>query len=280
MPSLTVLNFSGGRQSSALLWMVLRGDIPLPPNRFMVLTADPGMENQQTYSYIDMMFAECKKAGIEAHKVPGPNLYQDLLASKNQKTMANPPYWTKNKHGGIGKLMHKCTYTYKIAPMDRFLRGVLAESYNIPRNRTRLAPSLIEKWIGFSFDEVVRVKPSRVQHIYFRYPLIEKRMSNKAVMTYFEANKLPIPPRSACNACFANGLKNLKAMYEKRPKGWAQAVAVDEAIRDWSNMGVENEVYVFRGGVPLKDLPDLDFDLANLVDDADDYSCDSGYCFV
>lgn len=47
-PFLVALSCSGGVQSICLLEMVLRGDIE-KPLRFVVLIADPGMEDARTY---------------------------------------------------------------------------------------------------------------------------------------------------------------------------------------------------------------------------------------
>lgn len=132
-PVLTVLNFSGGKQSSALLWMVLLGVLPKPAN-FVVLNADPGMEAQETYCYVAMMFETCRKAGIECRTVAGPNLYEDLLSLKrsNRTRFDNPPYWTKGTDGKRGRLMQCCTQHYKIRPMDREIRRILERRRDRP----------------------------------------------------------------------------------------------------------------------------------------------------
>lgn len=280
-PLLTVLNFSGGKQSSVLLWMVLRGDLPKPEN-FLVVTADPGMENSETYDYIQMMHEQCREHGIEAHVAKGPNLYEDLINLKGSgKTrFDNPAFWAKKANGKVGQLMQKCTRIYKIAPMDRFLRIVLEERYGLGRKSSGLGANIVEKWIGFSKNEEHRVKPSQQKYICFRYPLIELGMTNTGVLDYYKKHGLPIPPRSVCNACWANGLDTFKQMYEERPHDWEQAVSVDNAIRDLSQIMVEEEIYVSRTCLPLEQLPDIGFRMTAKKDNSDQWSCDSGYCFV
>jgi len=278
---LTVLNFSGGKQSSALLWMLIRGDLDRPEN-LVVLNADPGMENSRTYDYIDMMFDKCEKVGIEAYTVPGPNLYEDLirLPETDKSRFDNPPYWTKANDGSVGRLRQKCTSVYKIAPMDKEIRRILDNRYDIPRDATNLGHGIVEKWIGFGYDEVDRVKPPSRKYIRFRYPLIEMEMSKQDVTDYYESNNLPIPDRSVCNACFANDLDTFEEMYEERPSDWEQAVKVDEAVRDLSQIGVHDEVYVSHAAKPLKVLADEDFDLNDQEGELQQRSCDSGYCFI
>lgn len=274
-PTLTVLNFSGGKQSSCLLWMVLKGDIPRPEN-FLVLNADPGMENSVTYRYVAKMRALCVEAGIPFATAPGPNLHLDLVQLKltKAKRIDSPPYWTLSKKGKVGQLMQKCTRYYKVEPMDRFLRKYLEANYGISAISRRIGVGTVEKWIGFSADEAHRVKPSRQKYISFAYPLIDRDLTNDDVLAYFKSIGEKPPPRSVCNACFANGSDVLTDMKLTRPADWAQACEVDESVRDMSGVGVNDTVFVSRSCKPLKDFePDSS-------SNGDDWACDSGYCFV
>jgi hypothetical protein len=276
MSELTVLNFSGGRQSSCILWLVLEGIIERPKN-FLVLTADPGMENSETYKYVQRMFGLCQKAGIDCATVPGPNLYRDLVQLKmlGSKRVDNPPYWTKDEKGKLGQLMQKCTKHYKIAPMDRFLRLYMENHFGISAKSKRIPEGFVEKWIGFTTDEEHRCKPSRQKYIKFTYPLIEHGLSNYGVgLCYKELGEEP-PPRSVCNACFANGTDVLKDMKENRPSDWEQACQVDDAVRELKQIGIHDEVYVSKSLRPLRE-----FDPSEHRPNGDDWACDSGYCFV
>jgi hypothetical protein len=263
--------------------MVILGVIPKPEN-FVVLTADPGMENSKTYEYIEMMKDKCGGEGIEFYVVEGPNLYDDILNLGNTDKIRfdTPPYWVKiGDRKKEGRLLQGCTQVYKIYPMDRKIRDILATRFGISRKSTRLGDNIVEKWVGFSYSEIERVKPSNRKYSYFRYPLIDLKMNNDDVNAFFINNNLPIPPRSVCNACFANGLDTLKEMYYKRPKDWEQAVLVDDAVRDWSQIGVKNPVFVSKTLFPLSELAHRDFDLDNTNGDLENqYSCDSGYCFL
>lgn len=282
-PILTVLSFSGGKQSSALLWMIILGKIERP-KEFVVLNADPGMENSGTYKYVEMMKQRCGEVGIEFYTVKGFNLYEDLIGLKDTKKIRidNPPYWTKNKNTGtMGRLRQSCTNYYKIQPMDRKLRDILQERFGISKKSKRLGNNIVEKMIGFSYSEIERMKPSNKKYYYFSYPLIDLKMSNKDVIEFFIKENLPIPPRSVCNACFANGLETFREMYHNRPEDWKQAVDVDNSIRDWSQIGIRDEVYVSNTLIPLEELAKLNFDISKIKGDLEnDYSCDSGYCFL
>ncbi len=276
-PLLTVLNFSGGKQSSVLLWMVLRGDLPRPPN-FAVLVADPGMEDSRTYEYVDLMERECQKAGIEFVRCKGPNLFEDLQ-SRTKKRIDNPPYFTRDKETGkLGKLVQNCTKEYKIAPMTRAIRELLHRKYGLHPKAGTVGINVVEKWIGFHADEWHRVSESGSKYWYFRFPLIERNMDEAAVIGYFLKHKLPRPPRSVCNACFANSVPYYQDMHANRPRDWQKAIQLDDAIRDMSRWGVKGEVFVSRAMMPLRDMPALDFKVKS---PPDEQGCGhGGYCFV
>jgi hypothetical protein len=258
--------------------MVLLGKIDRPEN-FIVLNADPGMENSRTYEYVTMMFERCREAGIDCKTVEGPNLYEELidLPNSDKTRLDNPPYWTKSQNGNRGKLMQCCTKFYKIMPMDREIRRILEERFGISRKSSRLGEGIVEKWIGFARDEILRIKQPPQKYIRFRYPLIEMKMKTDDILRFFEENSLPVPPRSVCNACFANNLDYFKEMHTKRPEDWKQAVAVDRAVRDWRQIGVKDEVFVSKSLLPLDVLAKRDFEAD---DGSDDERCQTGYCFT
>jgi hypothetical protein len=291
---MTALNFSGGKQSSCLLWMILLGHIRRPDN-FAVITADPGMEDRRTYEYVKMMHEKCAEAGIEARVVDGPNLVTDIFDyEKRRRTrrLDNPPYWNVDERGKIGRLMQACTKYYKIQPMDRAMRKLMEERLGIGIKNSHIGENVICKWIGFSYDEVMRIKPAHQKYVEFQYPLVDIKMKKEGVLLYFMENDLPIPPRSVCNACFSNGIHTYKDMFENRRDDWLQAVAVDEAIRDMSDVGANLKCYVSKTCLPLARLAELGFDIEKInaemkvqgyklsAKDDDNLSCDSGYCFT
>lgn len=276
---LTVLNYSGGRQSSAILWMVLLGEIERP-EEFLVLNADPGMENAATYRYNKEMRKECEAAGIEFQTVPGPNLLKDLTAENRGTHLDNPSYWTRDANQKMGRLIQKCTKYYKIAPMDRAVRKELNKRFGTSLDSKRLGENIVCKWIGFSSNEVYRIKPPEQKYIEFQYPLIDLGMDDAAVMRFYEDHRLPAPPRSVCNACFSNGVDTFRDMYDYRPLDWYHAVRVDDAIRDMSDVGAQEECFVSKTLIPLRELAANDFKGVDGNEMEGGHSCDSGYCFT
>lgn len=275
---LTTLSYSAGVQSHCLLEMVLRGDLPRSDN-FVVITADPGMEDERSMEFRADAARRCEAAGIPFLRVQGGNLYQDLLTFRERGVtrMDQPPYWTKDPTTfKEGKLSQRCTRFYKLEPMRRALRRHLYFEFGVPLHTSKLPK--VETWIGFAADETDRCSPSDVQYIRNRYPLIELGMDRAKVEGYYLKHGLAKPPRSVCVACFANGLAYLEAMYHERPDDWDKAVAVDDAVRDMSQLGVRQQVFVSKTLVPLRDLPGRDW--LRGTKEGVEHRCNSGVCFL
>jgi hypothetical protein len=236
--------------------MLLRGEF-IPEGQPLVVNADPGMEDSRTYDYVTKMKVECAKAGIEFITAPGPNLYHDLLNAEGKKRLDNPGYYVTNPDGKTGKLMQACTKAYKIAPMNRVVRNVLHRDFGV--NPRGIPPERsVELIIGFHAGEWHRCSQTGAKFSYFRYPLIEMQMDDAMVAGYYMKHGLPKPPRSVCNACFANDIKYFREMHANRPTDWAKAVEVDNAIRH-GLPGVKGEAFTNRYRIPLEDLPMIDF---------------------
>lgn len=277
---LTTLQYSGGKQSHALLEMVLLGHIPKPKN-FLVLNADPGMENENSYPAVEKMRTRCEAAGIP-FRTARTTLCYDLMTFKERGLthLDQPPYWTRNrKTGKIGKLKQKCTKFYKVAAMRRELRRYLNEQFGISLVTKRL-PSVIS-WIGFAADEQSRADKIKkdVKFITLQFPLIWMGLTKVKVIGWYLKHSVQPPPASVCNACYSNGLRFFEEMYLNRPKDWEQAVLVDESIRDMRQLGVEDECFVSATCVPLKDMPGRDF-LRDKPSTYIKHECNSGACFL
>ncbi len=172
--------------------------------------------------------------------------------------------------------MQGCTGAYKIAPLQRVVREKLFDVSGIGTKSKRIPEDSVRTWIGFSFDESSRIKEAKQRYHWFQYPLIAMRMTKKDVADYYKKINRPLPPRSVCNACFANDVSHFKEMYENRPSDWEQAVAVDDACRDLSFMRVTDECYVSSTLKSLRQLRDEGFPGSKKPD----IMCQTGFCFL
>lgn len=279
MTFVTQLSYSGGTGSTVLAEMVLRGDIERPKN-FIVIRANPGMENSETNAHVAAMAARFRAAGVPFIEVKR-NLLKGLLELKaSGKTRFDlPAFWTRNRvTGKKGRLTQKCTKWAKIAPMDAACRKWMQDELGISARTKRLGRELVTKWIGFSADEWHRIKEDKRKYIRIEYPLIDRHMSNSDIAQYYLDRSILMPPRSVCNGCFANDVAHFKKMHDERPdEFWFEAVAIDEAIRDLRCVGVKDECFVSQTLIPLRELAARGF---NVEEGSEDVRCHSGHCFT
>jgi hypothetical protein len=279
-PKLVQLSYSGGRASHVLGEKVLRGEIKTPFGCPIIFTcANPGMENPETHTFTALMEAKCKKAGIPFLR-SNKSLYDDMLAAKGLgKTRFDfPALFTKDRETGkIGQIDQRCTKEFKIAPMDRLARHWMDANLNISKKSKRIGRKILQKWIGFTYDEVLRIKTQEHQkYVCFDWPLVNERMTSEDLVAYLNSIGEPIPPRSVCNACFANDANYFRMLYEKYPTtAWVQAVTVDDYVRDLSQFGMRDECYVYAGCISLRELQERGFpDLVKAT-----ARCHTGHCF-
>lgn len=280
-PILTSLSYSGGEQSHGLLEMVIRGHIERPKN-FVVINADPGMEDERSYEFVAQAKRRCGEVGIPFVTAKGRDLFTDLLMLPftGDTRMDNPPYWVKKPNGKIGRLKQKCTGAYKIAPMQRARRQLMHDLCGVSLKSKRLPR--VDVWIGFAADESGRVSEKKTdkgpKYVNLRYPLIERGITKAKMAGYYLDHNIPKPPRSVCCACFSNGLRYFEDMYYNRPNDWAKAVLVDDSVRDLTCIGIKGQVFVSSTCIPLRDLPKMNFRQG--AEDYREHRCNSGVCFI
>ena len=93
-------------------------------------------------------------------------------------------------------IRRQCTKDYKIVPIRRKAR----ELAGLYRKRSPSVP-VVEQWIGISFDEVIRMKPSFEDWQVNRWPLIERGMTRQDCLRWLERHGYPLPPKSSCIGC-------------------------------------------------------------------------------
>lgn len=75
------------------------------------------------------------------------------------------------------------------------------------------------------------MKPSRLPSIRHRWPLIEAGISRADCLLWMESKGYPRPPKSACTFCPYHDNAMWRDMKANDPESFADAVAIDEAIR-------------------------------------------------
>jgi hypothetical protein len=256
-----VWNDGGGTQSAAIAVLIAEGRLPRPE---VAVIADTGREDPATWAYLRDYIQPMllSSVGLTVQIAPRSLAKVDLYSHRGTLLL---PVFT-----ATGKFQTYCSEEWKAMVVRRFLRGL---GYGPERPVTQ--------WIGYSTNEVLRIKASRTQWTKLRWPLIyDVPLSRDECVELVLSAGLPPPPKSSCYMCPHRNNAQWRDLKENRPTAWAQAVALDEEVRARDAQG---SVYLHRSLVPLakadlSDPPTPESTQGHLLDLVDD--CGSGYCFV
>ena len=251
-----------GVQSTALYFQSSMGE--LPPVEAAIF-ADLGREKKKTLLYLDfLMNWQAKNDGLPIIIVRKKNLYQDLLTKGDlsERRFSSIPAYTKGAGREEGMLRRQCTLEYKIEQVDIAIREYMEMS--------NLRGQDIGVWKGISTDEWPRMKnPEQLwkTHIYpFTGYAVTKndsvklpqryvrQMSRVEIIAWYKSHGLPIPPKSSCVFCPYQSDEAWIEMKDNDPDDFEAACLVDEAIRDSSDKGITNAVYLHQSLVPLREV--------------------------
>ena len=242
---LRVLSLGAGVQSSTLALMAAHGEVgPMPD---CAIFADTCWEPRAVREHLAWLMSP-NVLPFPVHIVSAGDIRVDLLAAGAGARWASIPAFTRTVRGirvEIGMIRRQCTKDYKIVPIRRKVRDLAG----LTRRRSPDIP-VVEQWIGISFDETIRMKPSFERWQVNRWPLIEKAMTRRDCIGWLERHDYPIPPKSACVGCPFHDDARWREIRDNDPEGWAEAVALDRAIRTGIR-GIRGEVFLHRSCVPL-----------------------------
>lgn len=221
MEKVRVLSFGAGVQSTVMALMAAKGEFGERPD-FMIF-ADTGWEPEGVYTHLkwtDAEIARLTNAQMPLHIVTAGNIREDALSDGRS---ASIPFHMANKNGTAGMARRQCTSEYKLQPIRRFLRQMHGEK--------RPKPETFEMWIGISTDEIQRMKPSTVQYIKNRHPLIEAGMNRSDCHAWFERNYPgKTLAKSSCIGCPFKSNHQWRSL-KQNAKEWADAVDFDVQLR-------------------------------------------------
>lgn len=244
---LNIISLGAGVQSSTIALMAARGEITPMPD--CAIFADTQSEPKAVYQWLDWLE---QRLPFPVHRVTTGNLREEIMGAMNgrrNRMDARPPFFTR----AGGMLNRQCTQDFKLRPIERKTGELIG---HIPGSRWP-TQVVVDRWIGISTDEAGRMKPSRDRYTRHRYPLIELDMSRGDCLAYFDSRGLPRPPKSACTFCPYHDDAYWRAMKADRPAEFADAVAVDEAIRrgmPGPKAPVGDAWYLHRSRKPLADV--------------------------
>jgi hypothetical protein len=222
----TFLSLGAGVQSSTLALMAAHGEVTPMPDA--AIFADTQAEPASVYRWLDWLEGQLP---FPVHRVSRGSLTEESLIVRERKDKTG--HWSKslvpafieNKDGTRGIMGRQCTYSYKVEQLERAARR-LGE---VKRGQKEVT---VTQWIGISWDEIQRIKPSRVAWSQHRWPLVELRMGRRDCLTWMERNGYPKPPRSACVYCPFHSDKEWRRLKDEEPQEFARAVKFEKDIQE------------------------------------------------
>lgn len=245
MATLKVLSLGAGVQSSTAALMMAAGELEAPD---VAIFADTGWEPAAVYRHLDWLETVLP---FPVLRVSVGNIRNGIVARRNTTggRFAAIPWFTVNPDGSHGMGRRQCTSEYKLKPIMHEIRRLLGVG-----PKQYIAPGTVEVRLGISTDEAQRMKPSRQRYMVNVFPLIDADMSRRGCLRWMEDRGHPRPPKSACIGCPFRDDNSWRDMRDNRPEEFADAVAVDRALRQGHARGIRAVEYMHSSRVPLDEV--------------------------
>lgn len=249
-----VMNYGGGRQTTAMLVLVKRGILPRPDR---IVIADTGREKTSTWDYrSEVTEPLANSMGMTIEIAPRDLAYVDLYSHKGELLI---PAFTKT-----GKLSAFCSTEWKQRVVRRYLKEQGIHSATA--------------WIGYALDERKRYKPNKEDESgpwYRSVPLLDLGLTKRDCIQIIEDAGLPLPPPSSCYIC--PNMPNAEWLYihDNYPADFEQACVLDEEVREEDIFNGGSGVWLHESRVPLREA---DLTVPDRKDPV--RQCGLGMCFV
>lgn len=186
MLSISVLSYSGGVQSTALLVLAAQRKVHVDAVVFCDLLQ---AENPATRAYVYTVAKPYAEQNGLRFIVAEYDLYQATV--DNPKT-CHIPFFSVD---GYKVLNRQCTRVAKIEPFYRVGRQLIRE---LLKGRPK---KYMRCLLGILYDELHRMKDSRRTWVINEYPLVDLRLTRDDCVRIIEEAQLPIPEKSSCWFC-------------------------------------------------------------------------------
>ena len=253
---LRTISLGAGVQSSALYRLAVMGEITPKPDYaiFADTQNEPpwvmeSVESLRKWGDIPIIVATKGELGDEIRKAVG----------LKKGYFANIPFWTRSKDNPelSTPIRRHCTSDFKIKVVHKKVRELLG----LKPGQRASGKYRVEEWIGISVDEMMRAKPSRVDWIESRWPLLyDKPMRREDIKLWLKKNNFPIPGKSACIFCPYRRPVEYAIWRDEEPEVFAQAVKWDEMLRSGKDgllKNINDKAYIWKDLRPLSELPSV-----------------------
>ena len=219
------LSLGAGVQSSTIALMAKHGEITPMPDA--AIFADTQAEPASVYKWLDWLEPQLPFPVI---RVTRGDMTQESLLIKQRKdgtgcwSKSLIPAFIQNQNGTRGIMGRQCTYSYKVEQLERAARL----HGKVKRGQKNVT---VTQWIGISWDEIQRIKPSRVAWSQHRWPLVELRMGRRDCLKWMESHGYPKPPRSACVYCPFQSDNEWRRLRDHEPEEFQRAIRFEKDLQ-------------------------------------------------
>lgn len=196
-----MVSFSGGKDSTAMLFMLLERGYPITD----VVFADTKYEFPEMYIHIENVrkILERDYSNIRFTILRTEKKLEDLIYGKYTRG------YNKGEIRGLPKVVAHCGWSRdsKYIPLNKFMDGHI-------------------RYIAIAADEPKRYKPNNIKKGY-RYPLYEWGITEDQCLQYLKAHKLLSPihlmfKRTGCWWCPKQSKESLVFLCSHYPERWKQ----------------------------------------------------------
>ena len=223
------LSLGAGIQSTTIYLLALHGEIP-PID--LAVFADTQWERHRTYTHLTWL------EETFGHRIP---IQRVTRGDVRDGWWQMPLYTDAEEDEKEGRISRNCSRDFKVAAVRSVVRPIYLAQ---PKPRQPLT-----QLMGFSTDELERATVSPVKYLRNAFPLLHERPMTKGdCLAWMDEQGYPLPPKSACIGC---PMRSDDSWLDLDPDEWAEAVALDESLRDGSRAGERGPsrpVYLHRRG--------------------------------
>jgi len=272
-----IISLGAGVQSSCMALMCAKGEITPMPD--FAIFADTQDEPQSVYKWLEYLKTILP---FEVHIVTKGKLSDSALKMRvtddgRKFSTTSIPLFSHGEDGKIGKIGYRsCTSEYKIKPIVKKLRQLC----KIKHGQKNIS---VTQYIGISWDEWHRCKPSRDRWMQSRWPLIEMKMNRDDCILWMNKNGYPTPPRSSCVYCPFHSDAEWLRLKKQEPEAFKDAIDFEIKMQKAKeNPKYKSIPYLHKSCKPLGEIQFNDSIDKNQLDlfGANHPQCEEGMCGV
>lgn len=250
---LRVLNLGAGVQSTAVLLMMMHGEIE--PAKVAIFS-DTQWEPPEVYAHLEWLEQVTADSGIEIRRISRGNLRTHATTGK--PAISRPgnhyctlPVFVSTSKGTAAIAPRQCTTDYKIRPIQQEIKRLLGLR---KKQRWPKAPAVVQVF-GISWDERERMRSPKEPWALFDYPLCDRKLTRRDSLDWLERHYPGrAVPRSACIGCPYHNNAEWRRI-RASPELWADAVEADAIIRKAGRDKTPSEAFLHRSMLPLDMAP-------------------------